>query len=185
MKKVLLILGFHCLIGFVFIGCCDYPEYEIFDSAGFGVDGDVVESTTSEVDTIRGAFTLTNYYSTRTIANAIPASFGINTAFALSCEDQVAENPLQAEEMELYFDQEIKLNGDIIPANTNLMADTQFRSYARIFYYTETYSYVAIGFIDPFIADVAIPNGNLNIRLISRTSDDLEFDDEITVFVDL
>ncbi len=172
MKKIGLIVIAHFVMGIIFFGCCTNPDkVKIIGVSQFFMEHDSIFGNPS--DTIRGDFTVINSFDTE-IAHS-NFNIGFNNLYAMQpCEDVFIN---EIESIEWYFDVPLILNGETIPPNTNLVTHNGTKDLLE--YNQWRYQY----YIAFTIGNLQFPTGYTTIKLILKTDDNIDIENEIEVYM--
>ena len=177
MKKIAQVSGillFSLFIAVFFESCCT-DKYRIIGN------GELVayDSEYAQIETISTAFRLENRYDTEIAASS--KSLGlINSAYATTCEYHYV-NAITESSITLSADKDFIYKTDTIFANTDILSieDLDF------VYHQDWGPSVEIRFNDDFISNAIFEKSNYTFKLTSKSDNDLEFESEVSLMMDL
>lgn len=179
MKKISLTILFSFLLGFIFYGCCD-REHRITGSSDFEVLGDNVNS-----GIVTGLFFLRDNHKIEEVSG-IFEGVGLQEANAQTACDLNLVNDVFISRTELYFDQDVSLNGTINPAASNILDNDTFNSHFSLSHeLIGSVSYLSIELDSVLFSPPIFTDGPMNIKLVTKTELGLSFESQVDIVVDM
>jgi len=168
------------LLSVINYSCCPEQIFQIRSFRSLTLFELNTQSSQDSAALITDEFVLQAEFSDISIASTYTSFNFITSAFATSCDNDTFLNRLNEESLIISLDKDFIYDGNTIAANSNLVEITEIADNIDIFYDT-----VSVKFLNDFLNKSQFENQEYTFTLSIETTDDLQFEKQISTTIEL